>query len=210
MTIACAALALFSLGAACGGEDDGGDPPLTWWQTCGDPACGGFTPPPDAVFCTDQVIDEVCSTDGESCVIMDDDCNASLLCADADPATNCPISQRAAKRDIAYLSPEQRADIARLLLDTRLARYRYNEQGAAEARHLGFIIEDQPTSPAVLPRGDRVDVYGYTSMAVAAIQEQAEELATLRAEVAALRAEMHALRSAKPSLDTAGNAAATR
>ena len=194
-TLFCAGLAAFSLGATCGGEDDGGDPPLTWYQTCGDPVCGGFNPAPGAVFCTDEMVGDVCATDGQSCVIPNDDCNASLLCTDADPATMCPISQRAAKRDIDYLSPADRAGLAEQLLATRLARYHYREQDQAQPRHLGFIIEDQPDSPAVLPRGDRVDLYGYTSMAVAAIQEQARELAELRAELAKLRAELAAERA---------------
>lgn len=197
MTSLCAVLAAFSLGATCGGEDDGGDPELMWYQTCGDPACAGYNPPADAVLCTDEMVGDTCMDGGVSCVIVDDDCNASLMCTDSDPATNCPISQRAAKRDIAYLSGEERNSVARQLLDTRLARYHYREQATDAPRHLGFIIEDQPGSPAVLPRGDRVDVYGYTSMAVAAIQEQAEELARLRAEVAVLRAELVAERAAR-------------
>ena len=201
-TLLCAGLAAFSLGATCGGEDDGGDPPLQWYQTCGDPACGGFNPPPGAAFCTDQVTGDVCPADGDSCVIPDDSCNTSLLCTDSDPATMCPISQRAAKRDIDYVSPAERAQLAETLLSTRLARYHYRAQDAATPRHLGFIIEDQPNSPAVLPRGDRVDLYGYTSMAVAAIQEQAQELARLRAELAELRAELAAEQANNQALST--------
>lgn len=198
MTLLCAVLAAFSLGATCGGEDDGGDPPLQWYQTCGDPACAGYNPPAEAVPCTNEMIGDACQDGGTSCVIMDDECNTSLLCTDSDPALMCPISQRAAKRDIAYVSADERAALTAQLLATRLARYRYKQQDASESKHLGFIIEDQPGSPAVLPSGDRVDLYGYTSMAVAAIQEQAEELAALRAEVAALRAELEKARRSQP------------
>jgi hypothetical protein len=191
-TLLLAGFAAASLGATCGGDDE---PELQWYQTCGDPVCGGYTPPADAVVCTDEAVGDPCGDGGVSCVIPDDGCNAALLCTDTDPAVNCPISQRAKKRDIAYLSAAEQQAIARRLLATRLARYHYRDQPDSQPKHLGFIIEDQPDSPAVLPRGDRVDVYGYTSMAVATIQLQARELAALRAEVQALRTEVQALRA---------------
>jgi hypothetical protein len=89
------------------------------------------------------------------------------------------------KRDIAYIGEEERRALAARTLATRLATYRY--KGSDPSPHLGFIIEDDPASPAVLATKDRVDVYAYTSMAVATLQEQARELSELRAEVAELR-----------------------
>ena len=44
----------------------------------------------------------------------------------------------------------------------------------AAVQQLGFIIEELEPSAAV--RGDRVNVYGYLSMAVAAIQVQDQQL----------------------------------
>ena len=52
----------------------------------------------------------------------------------------------------------------------------------------GFIIDDVVPSPAVQQSGERVDMYGYQTMAVAALQVQARELAALRREVEELKA----------------------
>ena len=78
-------------------------------------------------------------------------------------------------------------------LATRLATYEYKSQD--HSRHLGFIIEDDPSSPAVLRGQDRVDLYGYASMAVATLQVQEREIVQLRREVEDLRRE---LREARP------------
>jgi hypothetical protein len=50
-------------------------------------------------------------------------------------------------------------------------------------KHLGFIIEDQPESLAVDQTHHRVDLYGYVSMMVAAMQVQEKEIAALRQEL---------------------------
>lgn len=50
-------------------------------------------------------------------------------------------------------------------------------------RHLGFIVEDDPRSPAVEGSFDRVDMYGYVSMVVATMQVQEKEIAELRGEL---------------------------
>jgi hypothetical protein len=69
----------------------------------------------------------------------------------------------------------------------KLATYRYTAQGPQGARHLGFIIDDDPQSPAVDAQRDMVDLYGYLSMAVATLQQQQAEIRTLKAEVQALK-----------------------
>jgi hypothetical protein len=103
-------------------------------------------------------------------------------------------SRREVKDDVDYVSDEERATLAREALDIPLARYRYKDEPVAARRRLGFIIEDQPDpSPAVLADREHVDQYGYTSMLLATVQEQARELAALRARVAALEA-----RAARP------------
>ena len=60
----------------------------------------------------------------------------------------------------------------------------------AVAPPLGFIIDDVGPGPSVAPNGQTVDLYGYTSMAVATLQVQAQEIAELKAELAALKAEL--------------------
>jgi hypothetical protein len=99
--------------------------------------------------------------------------------------TSCPVSTAAAKDDIVYVTPADAEYLRRELMKIPLATYRYKGQ---TDHHLGFVIEDlPPTSPAVLPSRDRVDLYGYLSMAVAAIQRQDKEIAALKAQIAELK-----------------------
>jgi uncharacterized small protein (DUF1192 family) len=44
-----------------------------------------------------------------------------------------------------------------------------------------------PGSPAVDRDGNMVDLYGYASMLVAAVQEQSRQIADLKAEIARLK-----------------------
>ena len=76
-------------------------------------------------------------------------------------------------------------------IEERVAEtYRYRENVAFEdprASHLGFIIEDMPQgSPAVMSSRERVDLYGYLSMAVASLQQQEREIRELKVEIARL------------------------
>lgn len=52
---------------------------------------------------------------------------------------------------------------------------------------LGFMIDDNEGSAAVNAQRDLVDLYGYTSMAVATIQLQAQQINALEREVAEMR-----------------------
>jgi hypothetical protein len=99
----------------------------------------------------------------------------------------CPISQRQHKKDISYLSETDRQRLNDELMSFRLATYRYKSEPAADREHLGFIIDDVAPSAAVLQNGERVDMYGYQTMAVAALQVQARELAALRRELDELK-----------------------
>jgi len=107
------------------------------------------------------------------------------------------VSRRSFKRDIAYLSTAETTQLYDELLRFRLATYRYKaEDQCSTAPHLGFIIDDVGSSPAVGPDGDHVDLYGYSSMAVAAIQTQAKQIEQLQREVAALRRTLRSRRGA--------------
>jgi hypothetical protein len=70
------------------------------------------------------------------------------------------------------------------LARTKLATYRYKTGGPLR---LGFLIDDQPLSMSVDPGRDMIDLYGYTSMAVAAIQQQQKQIAALQAQLADLK-----------------------
>jgi hypothetical protein len=145
--------------------------------------------------CTTEQVGEVCSCLGAECD-PGDSCDRLLECATSDPTHGgmCPISRRTYKTNIQYLSD---ADLKRLhdeLLTFRLASFQYNLPGASPAPHLGFIIDDVAPSPSVAADGNTVDLYGYASMAVAAVQEQAREIDQLKGEVASLRHELTASR----------------
>ena len=180
----------------CGWEIRECDPveDLRWYQTCGDPVCSGWRDsglPP----CRTETPGEACGPQGATCDLQNM-CNSHLLCTDTDPRTlpgGCPISRRAFKQEIRYLTPAERAAYRDEILGVRLATYRY--RAAPARKHLGFLIEDQEPSAAVDAERDQIDLYAYTSMAVAALQEQAKEIAALRAELEALKAR----RTARPA-----------
>ena len=181
-------------GACCAGPTAGG----TYFFTCGDPVCRGHTRTDLAPCAPEQKPGAPCCPD-QSCD-PGDDCNRALVCAMDDPTNGgmCPISRRAAKRNIHYLGDQDRARLRDQLLEVKLATYEYALPGLPDGAHLGFIIDDVGReSPSVAADGDHVDLYGYTSLAVAAIQEQAREIATLRRELAALRAELQGARTSR-------------
>jgi hypothetical protein len=76
----------------------------------------------------------------------------------------------------------------------RLSSWHYKAEGESDRRHVGFLIDDMPESIAVGANGERVDLYGYTSMAIAAVQVQDKRLQALERELASMRAEVVRLR----------------
>jgi hypothetical protein len=97
------------------------------------------------------------------------------------------VSSRRAKKDIVYLGQADRLRLADELARFKLATYEYRDPALAGKRHLGFVIEDVPGSPAVDRDGNMVDLYGYASMLVAAVQAQGDEIAKLKAELTRLK-----------------------
>jgi hypothetical protein len=93
------------------------------------------------------------------------------------------MSTRRAKRDIEYLDVDEVDAIAGEVFETRLATYEYTDPALAGRRHLGFIIEDQPDANSVDPERSQVDLYGYTSTLVAAVQAQQRRIDALEREV---------------------------
>ncbi len=101
---------------------------------------------------------------------------------------NGTVSRREFKTDIAYVDDAERAALAEQAMQTHLARYRYKTDPETMQRHLGFIIDDMPKgSPAVQSDQTHVDLYGYTSMLIATVQEQQKQIDELKKLVAALR-----------------------
>jgi hypothetical protein len=103
------------------------------------------------------------------------------------------VSRRAAKRDIEYLTEEDLVAAEKAVQRIPLARFNYNWDAPGERRRLGFIIEDVAPSPSIDEAKGVVDLYGYTSLAVAAMQEQAREIDRLRKEVDALQRRLGAI-----------------
>jgi len=121
-----------------------------------------------------------------------------LICATSDPKENpggCPISRVSHKKDIQYLSDAEMASLADEATTMRLSSWHYKAEDASSRRHVGFLIDDMPESVAVAASGERVDLYGYTSMAIAAVQVQDKRLQTLERELMTMRAEMVRLRA---------------
>ena len=69
------------------------------------------------------------------------------------------------------------------LRQIRLATYQYKDQPVSSPRRLGFIIDDTHAPEAINPDGNTVDLYGYLSMAVAAVQAQAKQIEELKSRI---------------------------
>ena len=181
--------------ASGGGAPDSG---LSWFTTCGDPVCGGYDGPwPGVPACGGAQERQACSPEGATCDFQSS-CNARLICAAEDPKQRpggCPISRARFKRDIEYLDEAELERYYRELQRLKLASYRYREAADDRVR-LGVILEDGERRELAVwadPAHDRVDLYGYASLAIAGVQAQARELDQLRAELAELRRELDQL-----------------
>lgn len=185
-------------------ESADSEPGAAWYLTCGDPACSGYSGPTDGVdLCDDEVAGADCTAEGATCDPVDD-CNALLICATEDPRQQeggCPISRATHKRDVRYLDDADRARLAREVMAMPLATWSYRWEPPGTPAHLGFVIDDNEGSHAVAADGNHVDLYGYTSLALLAVQEQAarlaeqeERLRRQEAEISQLRGELARLR----------------
>ncbi len=196
------ALLISGLLASCGGGSEPEPPPtasrLSWYTTCGDPVCRGYGGPfPGVALCTTEREGDICATADAMCDPKND-CNARLQCASSDPKQQpggCPISRARFKQDIRYLTEAQKEQIHEEIAALRLATYRYKAGGADGPPRLGFLIDDiEERADGMLGRSainaerDQVDLYGYVSMAVAALQAQGRQIELLQSEINKLQA----------------------
>lgn len=199
VTLAVGSLGLWQCGGdgSGGGTDLGGGGPLKWYNTCGDPVCQGYKPPAGVPLCTAAMTAGAsCATTGERCDPMNS-CNQLLVCATSDPRMapgGCPISRRSYKTNIQYLDQQMLQKYAQEIGKLRLATYRYK---SGCPTRLGFIIEDQEPSMSIDAERDMVDLYGYTSMAVAALKVQQEQIAALQQQIGELQRQLAATRRAR-------------
>ena len=168
---------------------------MTYWETCGDPVCVGHYDHGVPV-CTDQTEGAACSDRSERCD-PENTCNSDLLCTNRNPRVGCRRSRREYKRDITYVTESERSKLLAEVLEIPLVTYHYHEDADTRPLRLGFIIEDVEPSLSVNSEQNVVDVYAFTSMAVAAIQEQQEQIEALQREVEALRAVMSSTRQGR-------------
>ena len=185
---ACAMMAVACV-AGCGSSAVA----LQWWSTCGDPVfCSGHQ---DAGIpaCTTETLHARCTNVGAECD-PGDQCNTHLVCSDRDPrlVAGCPISRASAKTDVRFLTPAELRAYRDEILAVPLATFRYRDSGPGSRVHLGFLIDGHESLACVDADRDQVDLYGYASMAVAALQVQAREIEQLRKQVAALQARVDA------------------
>ena len=175
---------------------DGGGGPLQWYAGCGGPVCSNEpTDNPNVDDCTAQQQAGVsCTTRGAQCDT--NACGTLLTCTDSSPTDICPSSRARHKTDIQYLDGQALEALHDQVLQMPLASYQYKTDASGE-QQLGFIIEDVEPSGAV--RGDRVNLYGYLSMAVAAIQVQSRQIEALHQQLTTLRAELDPAPMCEPS-----------
>jgi hypothetical protein len=157
---------------------------IVWYCFDGPPYCP--TPRPR--------IGSACAKDGDQCAVEPaQECGQAIMRCEKGvwtlPFNSCPVSTAKAKKDIAYLSPDDADRLHDEAMRVRLATYRYRT-GDHDATHLGFIIEDMPPgSPAVMASREHVDLYGYSSMTIAALQAQERHIEALERRIAQLEAE---------------------
>lgn len=162
---------------------------LQWYTSCGTPLCDANPAPydsPSIPNCTGNLPGKACDSAGAVCDGVAT-CGATLVCAKSDPRLpSCPISRARFKEDIAYLAEGDLRAYHERIVGMPLASYHY--KGARDrGPQLGFIIEDIEPSEAV--SGDHVNLYGYLSMAVAAIKVQQAQIESLQRQVKKLRAQ---------------------
>jgi hypothetical protein len=166
---------------------DAGSAGPTWFYTCGDPVCRGHTITSVPKCNSGDVAGSACSTPGAQCD-PDDGCNRLLQCDTMDPTHGgvCPISRAKYKEDIHFIEPNEMQRYHDELMQLPLATYKYKDARPGERQHLGFIIDGHESMICVQPERDQIDVYGYASMAVAALKVQAQQIEQLQLQLKSL------------------------
>jgi hypothetical protein len=160
---------------------------LKWYLGCGTPSCMDPIIPVKSTCTAGQKVGGTCTVEGDSCD-PGASCGAKLICAKKDPTTNvggCPISRGRYKKDISYLGEKELQTYHDQVMQIPIAAYNYKNMPGTGPQ-LGFIIED--VEPSVAVSGDHVNLYGYLSMAVAAIKVQQAQIDGLQREIEGMRA----------------------
>jgi MFS family permease len=174
---------------------------LKWYTSCGAPVCDNNPAPydsPSIPNCAPNSEGKACDSAGAVCDGVAT-CGATYVCAKSDPRLlSCPMSRARFKEDIAYLTEGELHAYHERVVSMPLAYYHYRARRDLGPQ-LGFIIED--IEPSVAVSGDRVNLYGYLSMAVAAIKVQQAQIESLQRQVKGLRAREGSRRRATESAE---------
>jgi hypothetical protein len=88
------------------------------------------------------------------------------------------ISTREAKKDIAYLSAEERTDALTALRGLKIARYHYSDEASTTPLRLGIIAEESPEEVLSMD-GKGVDLYKLNALSLAGVQELSQKVTAL-------------------------------
>jgi len=156
--------------------------PLTWHCDAPNPdtTCPAARP----------LLGTACAKDAQQCNYgcepnVSRKCEGGVWVAASSPG-GCPVSTRHAKHDIAYLTPGEVDSLANEALALPLATWKYNDKALGGRTHVGIILEDAPGSPAVDGDKGMVDLYGYSTLSLAAAQSQAKKIDSLEKRIESL------------------------
>ena len=177
------------------GDQDPADSLDAQLQYFEDP-CGWWCP----TFCFDPGVTKVvhpecepgnpCTKDGETCLYIESESGhpGYVTCRKEqvkDPI--CPISKRAAKDQIKYLSREDQNKIVDEILNLKVTTYRYKSDfGDPKEPQMGFIIDDVPNASFLAKDRRHVNLYAYISAAVLTIQQQQAAIDELKRKIVQL------------------------
>jgi hypothetical protein len=88
------------------------------------------------------------------------------------------VSTRDAKKDITYLTPEEKTEALTDIRNLKLARYHYTNEDSSLPLRFGLIAEESPESVLSID-GKGVDLYKLSALTIAGVQELSQKVTAL-------------------------------
>ena len=105
------------------------------------------------------------------------------------------ISTKTSKKDISYVTDEEKGTILEKLEAVDVAEYHYNHEDEDAPMRLGLIAEEAPTD--VLSAGGKgVDIYQLATFTIAGVQELADKVGDLEVRLSDVEAQVAAINTA--------------
>ncbi|MBL7045361.1 MAG: DUF5011 domain-containing protein, partial [Parcubacteria group bacterium] len=101
------------------------------------------------------------------------------------------ISTKTSKKDITYVTDEEKGTILEKLEAVGVAEYHYNHEDDDAPMRLGLIAEEAPTE-VLSVSGKGVDIYKLVTFTLAGVQELAEKVGDLEVRLATVEAQLAA------------------